>query len=164
MCLKLLWEDLNQSNLKKISTSLIYLPCFPTLLTPIVPKHNLFLSLVPSFATLQEHVLLHSLTVLGSLTWYKQKLTQVSMATSKHTTIFFQGVVKMAGVRCVVGLAFCPADFHTEPNKVSCSVYLARLPHTRARISPSGIQNAAYNLLCQISWQQLIRNTSGASY
>lgn len=37
------------------------------------------------------------------------------MATSKHTTIFFQGLVKMAGVRCVVGIAFCPAGFHTEP-------------------------------------------------
>lgn len=63
------------------------------------------------------------------------------MATSKHTTIFFQGLVKMAGVRCVVGIAFCPAGFHTEP--VSCSVYLTRLPHTRARALPSGIQNSA---------------------
>lgn len=70
----------------------------------------------------------------------------------------------MAQVRSIAGIAFCTAGFHTEPIKVSCCVYLASLLHARARASQAGIQNSAATCCGRTSWQQLTRNTSGASY
>lgn len=70
----------------------------------------------------------------------------------------------MAQVRSRAGMAFCTAGFHTEPIKVSCCAYPASLPHARARASQAGIQNSAATCCGRTSWQQLTRNTSGASY
>lgn len=69
----------------------------------------------------------------------------------------------MAQVRSIAGIAFCTAGFHTEPIKVSCCVYLASLPHARARASQAGIQSSAATCCGRTCWQQLTRNTSGAS-